>query len=878
MKGQEKGLEINIWCYFKRYFSVYDFSMQIVFAVMLGLMAFVLDFYNIPSHILIKTPIGVLGAILCAFGIFLVVWLLQFHAFDLFAISSENPLDVASFITIIASIFYTIVRSIVLGLCIYIWVAVVSFFVAIFIFTIRLLLRYDIQKKFEKNNSNLIDLKALYENDFTRIAHNPILLSERAVDYDLLDRNGIIDKLYNSIKYCRPEESYVISLEGEWGTGKTTIINITKQLLLDKENNEKEYIIIDDFDPWLYGTQNSLLLAMFETIIKHTGLKYSPIRSNLIVTELCKTVVDNHAIGGILSNLFYDTRKHTDDIFKLKMQIRNYIRTQNKPIVFFIDNLDRANDANVIFLFKLIGIVFDLPGIIYILSFERERIDLILRETKDFDSRFLEKIIQQEIKVPAISSEKVTQLYFVCIENLLISYGISKEEVIDFKGIARYIVSMTQNIRSFKRMINSVFSVVFCDDSLLDKRDLLAIEVIHFYDPLLYTSIYRNSQYFISHERNFSDSIDIVWNIEEFNKKAKKYFSEIFDSREDAKELLSGIFPYVDRYNKNQPLEQKNSFPDLDLDAIVRKSRVCDARYFDLYFSYTTNNSLRIRESVETYIANINSDDDIWDLHQGTQMVICTMEYGCHREWFEQLQRHISDIRQEKIYDVAVVLYSLIYSVNPEKTIWGVGLGPRSRVEYIISELLLKCNEEEFNCFLRMISLDYGKIGVINSIFRWMNTKKHDEGVIRRQRAETFRLCYSEICERVTEEKINIYADRYYYAGNSWGIYYHFKDINTESIFTSYIKSILSSENIYKILWDIKSCIIGDSYIYSLSEDNLSIYLGDIEVVKSLIMDNPPKNEDEEFVYQMYDVYCNGQPDEWGHKGVVSETAVNLNL
>ena len=40
----------------------------------------------------------------------------------------------------------------------------------------------------------------------------------------------------------------------------------------------------------------------------------------------------------------------------------------------------------------------------------------------------------------------------------------------------------------------------------------------------------------------------------------------------------------------------------------------------------------------------------------------------------------------------------------------------------------------------------------------------------------------------------------------------------------------------------------------------------------------PPKNKDEEFVYQMYDVYCNGEPDAWGDKGVISATAVKLNL
>ena len=109
-------------------------------------------------------------------------------------------------------------------------------------------------------------------------------------------------------------------------------------------------------------------------------------------------------------------------------------------------------------------------------------------------------------------------------------------------------------------------------------------------------------------------------------------------------------------------------------------------------------------------------------------------------------------------------------------------------------------------------------------------------------------------------------------------MYHCHKASNTVASFTSYIKGILSAENVYRVLWDVKTCAIGDNYRYSISDENLSIYLGDIEAVKKLVEKAPPKNKDEEFVYQMYDVYCNGEPDAWGDKGVISATAVKLNL
>lgn len=878
MDNQEEKGKAIFWRCLKQFFRAYDFSLQVMLAVGLGCATFLLDYYDVPSQIITNIPSDVLWPVVCALMVLLVVWLLEIHVFNLFAIISENPLDVIATVTILAAIFYVSARMICLGECIYTQISVCVAITSLLVIVIRLIIRHCKQKKADGVSSNLIDLKALYEGTFTRIGDNPVLLRERDIDYDLLNREGIIDKLYRSITYSEPDESYVISLEGDWGTGKTTIINNVKKLLRKAENGSKDYIIVDDFDPWLYGTQESLLLAMFEAIMKHAGLKYSPVRSNMIVKELSKIIADSDKAGGILYNLLYDARKHGDDVARLKKKISAYLRSQSKTIVFFVDNLDRANDDNVIFLFKLIGIVFDLPGIVYVLSFERGRIDAILANTKEIDPRFMEKIIQQEIKVPAISEERAKQLYFVCMENLLLSYGVPRDKIKDYTSIAKYIVAMTKNVRTFKRMLNSVFAVVFCDDTLLDKRDLLAMEVIHFYDPVLYSSIYGNAKYYISHERDPVDYLYITSKKEEFNKKAKEYFAGAFNDREEAKVLLADVFPYVKKYTEDKPLLQDNYFPDPDAAEIARYSRVCDARYFDLYFSHTANNSLRIRKSVETFISKINAGNGTAHVLGIVADTIRSVDCEDHKEWLERLQNHISDIAQDKMYSVAVGLYHVIYDVSPEKSMLGYGLGPQARAEYIISELLLKCSDEEFDGFLSLISGGYGKLGVILNIWNWLKSDKYDNSEVRKQRAEKLKSHHTAMCERVVKEKINLYADAYYHAGNAWGLYHCYKANDSVDTFTSYIKRTLSSQNVYRVLWDVKTCAIGNDFRYSISDEDLAIYLGDIGVVEQLVEMNPPKSKDEEFVYQMYDVYRNGEPDEWGDKEVVSATAVVLNL
>ena len=85
MKKQEDKAKTKFWCCLKQFFRTCDFSLQVVLAVGLGCAAFLLDYYDIPSRIIANTPGGVLWPIICALAILLIVWLLDLHVCDLFA-------------------------------------------------------------------------------------------------------------------------------------------------------------------------------------------------------------------------------------------------------------------------------------------------------------------------------------------------------------------------------------------------------------------------------------------------------------------------------------------------------------------------------------------------------------------------------------------------------------------------------------------------------------------------------------------------------------------------------------------------------------------------------------------------------------------------
>lgn len=142
--------------------------------------------------------------------------------------------------------------------------------------------------KIEKYNTNIIDLKDAYDNKFPNSESNLYFIDESPVEYDMLDRNSIINEIYTNIKECKTEKQYVIGLTGEWGSGKTTILNNVKKLI--KDYNDGELIVIDSFDPWVYENKTAMFKAMFDAILSKIDLKFSIIQTNKYIDYLADTI------------------------------------------------------------------------------------------------------------------------------------------------------------------------------------------------------------------------------------------------------------------------------------------------------------------------------------------------------------------------------------------------------------------------------------------------------------------------------------------------------------------------------------------------------------------------------------------------------------
>ncbi|MBE3088731.1 MAG: hypothetical protein IMZ41_00460, partial [Actinobacteria bacterium] len=85
---------------------------------------------------------------------------------------------------------------------------------------------------------------------------------------DLLNRSFFSKNFAKTILSYKDKDSIAIGLHGEWGSGKTSVVNmiLEEMEVLGKELNETEKPIILKFNPWNFTEQNQLISQFFKQL------------------------------------------------------------------------------------------------------------------------------------------------------------------------------------------------------------------------------------------------------------------------------------------------------------------------------------------------------------------------------------------------------------------------------------------------------------------------------------------------------------------------------------------------------------------------------------------------------------------------------------
>lgn len=579
----------------------------------------------------------------------------------------------------------------------------------------------------------------------------------------------------------------------------------------------------------------------FDTILTKTGYKYSTQNINRTIRKFSETIFGE-------KKWFFTKGFNEDrDINILKSEINDYLRLSKKKVVFFIDNIDRIDSQNVILLFKSVSNLLDFERITYVLSFDNDRVKSIFDSELGLDYQYLKKIIQMQIRVPEMDSNILKNVYKTCIQNILKVYGEDNSDMSSYELLVDNLCKQSLDIRDFKRFINSVISLPFSTNNYLCKKDLLVIEYIKLHNLTLYDRILSNRRYFIVCDKEYDrDLFADSFSQESFSNEVKEFFVDLFSDNEqvDYIDLLATSFPYIESYKRGSSIELQS----FDYNSIAKEHRICSAKYFDLYFTRTSNDFLVIGKLTKELIQSLNNVKLYDERVKSIDKKMSLMDASYHKEFLERLQVHLEDIERDGLFDLSRILFDRIHTTDHSAAFLALAAQQRSIV--IISEILRKMSDDDFDCFLQQTMKGYNNINLISTIAYWVEPNK---GLISyEKRVDAINEICNKLVDEILEKNIDIYEDEYYVPNNIWALY-RSKEDNPEVI-KGYIKRIMNKDNIFKIIYDIIGLSHGTNYTYSISETNLEMLTSNQDL-NSILEITKPITEDQVFVLDVYKKY-----------------------
>lgn len=525
-------------------------------------------------------------------------------------------------------------------------------------------------------------------------------------DKDILGRGYFARQLGQAILSFNSIDNLTIGLYGKWGTGKTSIINLAlkeiENQLSDMKEEDKPTIVI--FEPWNFTDNQNLIVQFFSQlknelkVKNYVGFAEGVAEALDSYSDAFELASDIPIIGKYIS-LFKMTANFASNDIKsrcastsisdTKDKLIKELKKRNKKIIVVIDDIDRLSNEQIRMVFQLVNQVAGLPNIIYLLSMDKDIVVRALKKVQDCDGEeYLEKIVQVPFSIPKLDKDKVNNLFFYKIDEILsknvnLNFDKNYWSKVYWKCINPYI----NTIRDVNRIINTFqfrYNLV-CDE--VNFVDMLAIEVIQIMKPKIYDWIIKNKNNICGGSSTYGGVV-----YAEQDKKRQEYIEKLKEiGGEEALEIIATLFPKIDK-------EINYYYESVSEDDIRKDQRIADSNKFKVYFSLDVSDITIPHSVLINSIKNMDKDEL-------QNFVIELNNSGKIISYLIELKSYSDDVPIDRIYLLIEILYKNMQSLLGE--VWEsiISFSAQQYAEWCIDSLLkrIESSDEKYNIYAEII-------------------------------------------------------------------------------------------------------------------------------------------------------------------------------
>jgi uncharacterized protein YjbI with pentapeptide repeats len=368
------------------------------------------------------------------------------------------------------------------------------------------------------------------------LVQSGLILTDDAVIDPILDFNLYTNAIVNIIKNSHPKFS--IGVFGDWGTGKTTLINS-----VDKALQTDRHLVKIRLEASRYKREIFPLVSLLKNIaytlpaekefenlkqkLETSAINFLKRTPDILTSIISKYASEEDEISHEMINTFKKELNskiqliaeldrdtiYFDGYKEIKKEIRN-LRVDNPAfrIVIFVDDLDKCSPGKAFEILEMIRVFHDIEGFIYIIGISHDMIVKLSKvgniESSIDGERYIKKLIQVPITLPKWSNQDIVRLVKDLIKKGMIHDKF--KDVVD-KNIELISVAIDNNPREIKRFLNNFFvaceifsgkknfeakQLIFSGKKNFEAKELLVVQAVHLRWNKFYNILVKSDESF----------------------------------------------------------------------------------------------------------------------------------------------------------------------------------------------------------------------------------------------------------------------------------------------------------------------------------------------------------------------------------------------
>lgn len=432
------------------------------------------------------------------------------------------------------------------------------------------------------------------------------------------------------------EDCLVLGIHGEWGSGKTSAINLIINALKKRQKNLPKKVIflkmlspfssfipdwmpkhikqrttIIHFSPWLFSNQENLTTAFFHELEKQLDNTWGNIKvffktiAALTLPSLEALSYLNPATSKIVGNttqLLIKNLQKRPSLEQTKQALNKALKAKKRPLLIIIDDIDRLPADEIRQIFRMVKSVADLPYVTYLLGFDQDIVKRALKididpqdnEQDPHRSQWIEKIVQGSFNLPIVLPHKLKNFFW---EKLSKELPDLHEQLKLHEGSSyfldpffeEFIFKPIQTPRQINRLINALIVQWMAVKDSVNPFDLIFIETCRLFNQGLYQEIKNNKNLFLNPHPEFMSNFKK--NCSNFDLFEKLFFNSYTQGQFEL------YFKPINRINSNNFFY--NYFLYDVYDHHPQKHLVPKYNIIDTYLNQ--NKLKKIKETLETF-------------------------------------------------------------------------------------------------------------------------------------------------------------------------------------------------------------------------------------------------------------------------------------